>query len=286
MKAEQGDKEASFAEVAVLRRKVAKLEEEGSRYHRLSDAWRDLWTQYEAIIEAFDVLIYICSQNYELEFMNQKFIERTGFYPLGQKCYKAIYDLEQVCPWCMNERVFQEEKVTWEMLSPKDHHWYYVVDTLIRHPDGTTSKMAMIQDITERKQVEKALQEAEAKYHSIFQNAVEGIFQSTPEGRLLSVNPALAAIYGYDSPEDMISRVMDLGHQVFVDPRQRDEFKHQMKEYEVIRGGEYQVYRKDGSTFRISVNARAVRDEQGTSLIMKDLSRISRSAPQARLIDG
>jgi PAS domain S-box-containing protein len=92
---------------------------------------------------------------------------------------------------------------------------------------------------------------------------VEGIFQSTPEGRLLSVNPALARMHGYDSPKDMLTSIMDLGHQVFVDPMQRDEFKRELEKSGVDRGREYQVYRKDGSTFWISVNARAVRDENG-----------------------
>ena len=126
------------------------------------------------------------------------------------------------------------------------------------------SKMAMIQDITERKQAEKALQEAEAKYRSIFENAVEGIFQSTPEGSLLSINPALAKMHGYDSPEDMVTSITDLGHQIFVRPQQRAEFRRKLEEDGVVRGQEYQVYRKDRSTFWVSVNARAVRDEEGT----------------------
>ena len=264
MKDEDRDKTVSNAEIATLRQKVADLQEAESRYYRLSEAWRDLWAQYEAIIEAFDGLIYICSKNYEVEFMNQRFIERTGFYPLGQKCYKALHDLEDICPWCVNEQVFRGEKVTWEVFSPKDNRWYYVVNTPIRHAGMIMSKMAMIQDITERKQAEKALQEAEAKYRSIFENAVEGIFQSTPEGSLLSINPALAKMHGYDSPEDMVTSITDLGHQIFVRPQQRAEFRRKLEEDGVVRGQEYQVYRKDRSTFWVSVNARAVRDEEGT----------------------
>jgi PAS domain S-box-containing protein len=263
MKSEDRDRTASDAEVAILRQRVADLEQAESRYYRLSEAWRDLWAQYEAIIEAFDGLIYICSKNYEVEFMNRRFIERTGYYPLGQKCYKALHDLEDICPWCVNEQVLRGEKVTWEVLSPKDNRWYYVVNTPIRYEGRIISKMAMIQDITDRKQAEKALQEAEARYRSIFENAVEGIFQSTPEGRLLSVNPALAKMHGYDSPEDMVSSIMDLGHQIFVEPQQRVEFRRKLEEYGVVRGQEYQVYRKDRSTFWVSVNARAVRDEGG-----------------------
>ncbi len=145
------------AKLRLLRQKIAELEEEKIKNRRLVEAWRDLWAQYEAMIEAFDGLIYICSENYEVEFMNQRFIERTGYYPLGQKCYKALHGREDVCPWCVNDRVFRGEKVTWEVLSPKDHRWYRVVNTPIRHPDGTMSKMAMIQDITEFKQAREAM---------------------------------------------------------------------------------------------------------------------------------
>ena len=262
MKDEDRDKADLIAELAVLRQKVAAVEQEESRYQRSSEAWRELWAQYEAIIEAFDGLIYICSQNYEVEFMNQRFIERTGSYPLGQKCYQVLHDRDDVCPWCVNERVFRGETVRWEVLSTRDLHWYYVVNTPIRHPDGSMSKMAMIQDVTTHKQTEKALKEAEAKYRGIFENAVIGIFQSTPSGRLLSVNPALARMYGYDSPKEMIAAIMDLGQQIFVDPQQRHEFRKEMAAAGVIREREYQVYRKNGSIFWIAATARAVRDEQ------------------------
>ncbi len=153
-------------EISILRQKIAELEAEKVKNQRLVAAWRDLWAQYEAIIEAFDGLIYICSENYEVEFMNQRFIERTGSYPLGQKCYKVLHELGHVCPWCVNDRVFKGEKVTWEVQSPKDHRWYRVVNTPIHHPDGTMSKMAMIQDITELKEArtgDSQIKDAEPK---------------------------------------------------------------------------------------------------------------------------
>jgi len=260
---EDRDRADLIKELQELRLKVAALEKEESRYHRLSEAWRDLWAQYEAIIEAFDGFIYICSQNYEIEFMNQRFIERTGSYPLGQKCYRVLHDRDEICPWCINDKIFRGETVRWEVQSPKDNHWYYVVNTPIRHPDGSMSKMAMIQDVTKEKLMEKALEESEAKYRGIFENAVIGIFQSTPKGRLLNVNPALARMHGYDSPEEMITGVTDMGHQIFINPEEREEYKREMAAAGVVRGRECQVYRKDGSTFWVSVTARAVRDETG-----------------------
>ena len=263
MRDQDRDKADLIQELTALRQQVAALEQAESRSQRSSEAWRDLWAQYEAIIEAFDGFIYICSENFEVEFMNQRFIERTGSYPLGQKCDRVLHDRDEICPWCVNERVFQGETVRWEVQSPKDYRWYYVVNTTIRHPDGTMSKMAMIQDVTAHKLTEQALREAEAKYRNIYENAVIGIFQSTPDGRLLSVNPALARMHGYDSPEEMIAGVTDLRHQIFVNPEQRREFRRDLEESGVVRDREYQVYRRDGSKLWVSVNARAVRDDTG-----------------------
>ncbi|MCX5894034.1 MAG: hypothetical protein NTW80_13920 [Deltaproteobacteria bacterium] len=162
MKVAESSENELQLEVKALRQKIAELEEEQNKNRRLVEAWRELWVQYEAMVEAFDGFIYICSENYEVEFMNKRFIERTGYYPLGQKCYKALHERDDICPWCVNARVFQGEKVTWEVLSPKDNRWYRVVNTPIRHPDGSMSKMALIQDITELKQA-KAVRRRKTK---------------------------------------------------------------------------------------------------------------------------
>jgi PAS domain S-box-containing protein len=141
-----------------------------------------------------------------------------------------------------------------------------VVNTPIKHPDGTRSKMAMIQDITERKETEKARKLAEEKYRGIFDHAVEGIYQSSPEGRFLSVNPAMAQIFGYGSPEAMLAGVADISEQLYVDPRRRDDFSQVMRDEGLIKGFEAQMYRQDGSRIRVAINARAVRDEEGEVL--------------------
>ena len=115
--------------------------------------------RYQAIVKAFDGLIYICSQDYRIEFMNDNLIKRTGRDAVGEFCYKALHDLNNVCPWCVNDRVFQGETVRWEVLSPKDNRWYYSVNTPIHHQDGSISKQAMIMDVTERKQAEQELKQ-------------------------------------------------------------------------------------------------------------------------------
>ncbi|GAB1538025.1 hypothetical protein NUACC21_06810 [Scytonema sp. NUACC21] len=101
-----------------------------------------------------------------------------------------------------------------------------------------------------RRELEVAYQKigaAEAKYRSIFENAVEGIFQSTPDGRYITANPALAAIYGYSLPEEVTANFTDIGHQLYVDPNRRSEFMRLIEEHGSVSEFESQIYRKDGS---------------------------------------
>jgi PAS domain S-box-containing protein len=136
---------------------LADLAWEIAELKQAESALRESKEKYNAIVAGFDGLIYICSQDYRVEFMNDKFIERTGYYPKGEFCYKALHELDSICPWCVNERVFKGETVRWEVKSPKDDRWYYVVNTPIYNADGSVSKQAMILDITERKEAEAKL---------------------------------------------------------------------------------------------------------------------------------
>jgi PAS domain S-box-containing protein len=114
-------------------------------------------------------------------------------------------------------------------------------------------------DISARKGAERALRESEAKYRSIFENAIEGIFQSTPEGQFLSVNPAFARMFGYDSPEEMTGAVTDVGRQLYVRPEDRESLRALLTEGAEVKGFEAQFYRKDRTVFWVSLNISAVR---------------------------
>ncbi len=109
-------------------------------------------------------------------------------------------------------------------------------------------------------QAHAALRAAEEKYRSIVEQAVEGIFQSTPEGRYLSANPALARIYGYSSPEELIQSIKNIGDQMYVDPDIRRQFIERLLQEGAVSGFEAQVYRKDGQVIWISQSARVVRN--------------------------
>ncbi|MEH2142865.1 PAS domain-containing sensor histidine kinase [Nostoc sp.] len=125
-----------------------------------------------------------------------------------------------------------------------------------------------------RQELESAYQKlkvAEAKYRSIFENAVEGIFQSSPDGRYITANPALARIYGYSFAEEVTANFTDIEHQLYIDPNRRAEFVRLMEKYGSVSEFESQIYRRDGSIVWISEKAYAVLDEQGKLLYYEGL---------------
>jgi len=122
----------------------------------------------------------------------------------------------------------------------------------------------LIHDVTSRKEAEQGLREAERRYRGLFDNALEGIFRTTMEGRYLGANPALANIYGFDSPDELIASLQNIGSQLYVDPDRRPEFMRIVTSRGSVSGFESQVYRKNGEVIWISENARVITDDNGT----------------------
>ena len=124
----------------------------------------------------------------------------------------------------------------------------------------------LLRTIAELEKTEKALKESEAKYRNIFENAVMGIFQTTPQGRYVSVNKALSRIFGFDSPEEMMSAIKDIDSQQYVTHGDRERLHELYKTNGSIEAFEVELYRKDGSKIWIAMNGRAVRDDRGNIL--------------------
>jgi len=111
---------------------------------------------------------------------------------------------------------------------------------------------------------QSALKETEGLYRSIFENASEGIFRSTAEeGRFLTVNPSMARILGYDSPEDILSKVENIADALYVNPEDRMKFESSLAKDGRVIGFETQLFRKDGSPVWVSISARSILDESG-----------------------
>jgi sigma-B regulation protein RsbU (phosphoserine phosphatase) len=142
----------------------------------------------------------------------------------------------------------------------------------------------------ERQQENVALIEEKDNYCGIFDHLVEGIFRTTPEGHYLLANVALARIYGYDSPAELMASIRDIARKLYVEPGRRDEFVRQMQEHDTLSGFESKIYRKDETIIWISENCRAVRDAAGRLLYyegtVEDITERKRAEEQIRRATG
>jgi sigma-B regulation protein RsbU (phosphoserine phosphatase) len=161
-------------------------------------------------------------------------------------------------------------------------------DYLVRSQLNPQFLSRAIRYAVERERADAALLEAEQKYRGIFEHIVEGIFQTSPDGQYLSANSALARIYGYSSPEELINSVRDIGRKLYVDPDRRTEFIQTMQEHDLVTDFESRIHRKDGSIIWIAENVRAIRDAKGRLLYyegtVEDITQ--RKMTQARLRDS
>ncbi|GEM_PF-2131647 len=147
------------------------------------DAIHESRAKYQAIVDSFDGLIYSCSQDYRIEFMNRKLIERTGRDAAGEYCFKVLHERDSVCPWCVNGRVLAGETVHWEILSPKDDRWYHVVNVPIYNANGTVSKHSVISDIHHLKLSEEKLREQKQQLEELNATLEKRVQQGVSENR-------------------------------------------------------------------------------------------------------
>ncbi|XGV97279.1 MAG: EAL domain-containing protein [Leptolyngbya sp. BL-A-14] len=227
-----------------------------------------------AAIEACTEGIAVLNTSGEFVYLNQAHAQSFGYddaAALVGKNWRLLYDPSEA------------DRYESEILPVLRQHGRWQGEATAKRRDGSTFaeelSLTLLQDEgllcicrdvsdrkrseVERKQAEAALKQAEEKYRSIFENAVAGIFQTTPEGHYLTANSMLAQIYGYGSPQELITSLTDIRHQLYVDPQRRDEFRRLLQAQDAVLDFESQVHRKDGSVIWISENARAIRDAQG-----------------------
>jgi diguanylate cyclase (GGDEF)-like protein/PAS domain S-box-containing protein len=158
----------------------------------------------------------------------------------------------------------------------------YASEYRIRHRDGTLHWVlergvhvydhasaswkleGFIYDISERKRAEQSLGEANERFRSIFELAFEGIYQATPEGRLLVVNPAMARMFGFESPAQLLAEMSDVERQLYVEPERRAELRRQLETHGAVTNFEYQAFRRNGEVIWVSENAHLRRTADGS----------------------
>ncbi len=125
---------------------------------------------FEAIVEAFDGMVYVCSPDNRIEFVNRQVVDELGRDPVGEPCHQALYDNDLICPWCPEQAVFEGKPVRWEFKQPVTGKWFYNMATPIVHPDGTISKLSLCFDVSEKRRAEEALLESRRRMSTLMNN--------------------------------------------------------------------------------------------------------------------
>ncbi|HSH71432.1 MAG TPA: EAL domain-containing protein [Methylophilaceae bacterium] len=239
----------------------------------------DRMRMLDSLLDNLQGMVYccLCDEHWTMLFVSQGCKALTGYAAEDLLANKMISFEEMILP---EYREFSRNAVDTAATAGTN----FEVEYCIRHADGHVvwvlergnliydehgepkALEGFIQNITDRKTVEASLRETEVRYRSIFENAIEGIFQTSPTGQYLVVNPALARIYGYQSPDDLMSALNNIQQQLYVSPERRDEFVVAMAEHGNVHNFQSLVYRKDRSTIWISENARMVHDQAGKLL--------------------
>jgi len=246
---------------------------------RSRDALREKERVLATLMGNLDGMVYRCRNDaqWTMEFVSEGCFRLTGYQPAellfnDQVSYEDIEHpddraraREEIDAALAEQRRFLIEY----RICCRDGEvkWVWERGVGIYDEDGKVIALeGFIEDITERKLATQALQQAERSFRSIFENSSDGIFQTTPDGRYLNANSALARIYGYDTPAELIAGIGSIQSQVYVDPARRVEFMRQMHKHGIVSNFVSEVRRRDGDKIWISENARAVFDEAGTLL--------------------
>jgi len=257
------DEEGKVSGVAIFARDITERK-------RSLAALEESEERYRTVVERSKDGIAIMQEGVHI-YVNRSFLDIFGFRSaeevLGKPHSVTVHpdDLEQVIAISRKRQEGHSAPSAYEFKGIRKDGSTIFLDaaaTRIMYK-GAYGSLVFLRDNTERKLAEEALKQAEAKYRSIFENAIEGIFQTTPEGRYISANPALAKMYGYDSPEEMMNAVTDIGRQQYVDPGDRARMKSLYEEQGFVDDFETRIYRKDGNQVWISMDAREVRDAEG-----------------------
>ena len=209
-----------------------------------------------------DLMLEISAAGIYLDFLEAK---GDKWLPVN-KANQIGKSVDQVLPPTIAQQYHQAIQTVLQTGEPQTLEYQLLIESELQTfearvvPCKAESALFIVRNITSRKRAEEALKIAEENYRSIFENALEGIFQSSPDGKFLNVNPALAKIYGYDSPAEMMQDIDSIADQLYVDPEKRIEFKELLEKQERVKQFEYQCYCKDGRVIWTQIDARVVKD--------------------------
>ncbi|WP_157871827.1 PAS domain-containing protein [Gloeothece verrucosa] len=271
-------------DLLLLQAEIAKLKQENQEYLQKIKTLEEKERLLQLVLDNIPQLIFWKDKTSVFKGCNRLWAKAAGFSDPNQVMGKTDYDLypnaTNIEQYIEKDRQVITSGKSTETLEykPNKDVWYNTKKIPIEDTQGNiVGILATIEDITGRKKAEEKLRLAEEKYRGIFENALEGIFQTTAAGVYMDINPAMARIYGYESPEEMKANVRDISTQIYANPQQREEFQRWIEETGQVKGFEYQTYRRDGTKIWVEENTRVVRNEQGQVLyyegIIQDITQ-------------
>lgn len=223
-----------------------------------------------SVFEAMEDGVYIVNKNYDIEYVNPVLKKEFGSWE-GRKCFNYFHDRDKVCPWCKNKDVLAGKTVRWEWYSFKNQKTYDLLDTPLKNPDGSISKLEIFRDITERKKAEQELKINEEKYRSLVESSEDPIYLVNKECEYLFMNSKNLSRLG-TSLNQLIGKKYSLFHS-----KENTEI-FQKKIGNVFKTGESLIHEhqseRDGRSFIRTLSP--VKDERGKivsiTVISKDIT--------------
>lgn len=258
-----------------LAQKNYELNAEAAERERLNQVLRKAEREYRAIIDSVSDIIFELNADGDILFLNETWPKITGF-EIEQSVNRNIFEL-------LHPQDQEEQKFAFENMimgkrpayrsfirlrtSNGSYHAAELAMSMLRQDEAKQLRVVgTITDVEERRRTERALTEAEKKYRTIVENAAGGIYQVTPDGHFLSVNPAYARILDFDAPESLLKVVRNAHEQLYKNPRERAQFVRELERNNAVQGYETQMITRTGDEIWVNENARAVRDDDGNIL--------------------
>lgn len=213
-----------------------------------------------SILDTIEDGIYVVSQDFTVEFMNQKMIELFGD-GVGQKCFQFVNKSNSLCPWCRSDRVFKGESFNREVFLPKVDKTFEITSSPFKDSDGQIFKLGIYHDITERKHREARLKSSMEDYRRIFEHVAVGVYISTKEGKFVDANQALLDMLGYSSKEEFLK--IDIVKDLYLYPGDRKKFQKMIESDGRVIDYEVKFKRRDGSPIPVLMTSHVRYDHQG-----------------------
>jgi PAS domain S-box-containing protein len=246
----------------------SRISERDKLFHALRKSERE----NRAVINSVSDVIFETDENGKLVFLNETWKRITDFdtaATLGHSLFDKLDIVDRPRQREMFEELLRGERQAYRAETRLDlgHGTLKPVEiafSMVRMAEDKSIRIVgTITDIEKRRRAEMAVREAEHRFRAIFENSISGIYQTSPEGRFISANPALAEILGYASADELISSVTNIGLEIYARQDDRKAFVQKLLFEGKVSGIETEVIRKDGRKIWIMENARVVRSEKG-----------------------